>query len=276
MNIVDRFVQFASLLKRRFAPLSYDAATHDAESYYASQYLVRIEHHLSMLKVQPLHLLEAGCGSGRFLIPLAERGHHTTGVDYHLDSVRLVREKVASIDNGTDIKIHDGDLDAVLPELPTESFDAILCLEVLYTSRNRRKSTEHLYRLIKPGGLFFITHKPRSYFLWQSLKNGHFDDALHILNNPEGRLRKGNHRIFYNWQSLQEIDDIYTSIGATILARYPVGPYSGFSVDPLTDICDPGKLNASQLKQLARLESGAPQEMLAASRYVLVVGKKPI
>lgn len=273
MNVIERFVYIAEYLKRRVVPLPYDAATHTAEVYYAVQYLSRIDQHLSELNMHPLRILDAGCGSGRFLIPLAKNGHRMTGIDYHRHSVRLVRKKSSAL--GKEVDIHDGDLNSVVATFPNGIFDAILCLEVLLTSRNRRQATANLYRLLKSGGLLFITHRPRSYYLWKSLKNKNFDDALFIHNHCQGRLKKRLSSHFYNWQSLQEIENLYSSLGAKILELSSIGPCSGFAVDPLTDICDPGELDEIQRKQLAALESEVSREMLALSRYILAVSQKP-
>src|SRR5690606_38612639 len=111
--------------------------------------------------------------------------------------------------------------------------------------------------LLRSGGAFLITHKPPAYFLLQSLRNGNVQDALLVQNQSSGRLTKGHHRVFYNWQTLEQIQQIYREVGGLISSMHPIGPYSGFSVDPFSDICDPGSLDDERRALLAQLEKEA-------------------
>lgn len=269
----ERAVRFAEHVKRRLVPLRYDAAEHPAEAYYAARYFARILPRLDALGDGPLKILDLGCGSGRFLVPLAEAGHRLVGVDRHRDSIRRVREKTERF--GERAEIIDSSADDALRGLPENGFDAALTLEVIHTHPDRAAVTAAMYRCVRPGGLLFITHRPPSFFYWTAVRDGRWDDARLVLAESEGRLRKGHHRIHYNWQTVDRIRELYDSLGAELLELAPIGPASGFAGDPLESLCDPRTVLPGELERLAAVEDAAPETLLASSRYVLAVARKP-
>lgn len=269
---MEWFIRLAEWVKRRYFPIQYDASCHPAETYYASIYLELIEHYLKELGSGPFKILDAGCGTGRLLVPLARLGHQLTGIDFHRDSLRLCR------DNAGNARVHveliDGNLGREIERFPDDTFDAAMAIEVLYISRVLPQMMAHLSRLVRRGGLLFVTHRTRFYYLLQCLRRGKFEDAYFVSMGKEGRLPKGQHRIFYNWQSAADIDDLYDKAGMNIVMKYPIGPYSGFAPDPLEVICDPQKLSKRERELLRKIEMNFDAETLMASRYVLVIAQK--
>jgi hypothetical protein len=87
-------------------------------------------------------------------------------------------------------------------------------------------------------------------------------------------LPKGHHRIYYNWQTSADIEDIFSRTGLKVISRHPIGPYSGFSPDPFGAICDPGKLTEKDRQLLRKIEMNYDPETMMAARYVLVVAQK--
>lgn len=264
-------VNLASVFKRRFFKLEYDSAEYSPEMYYAEIYH---DYFKKYLPDPPASILDAGCGTGRFLIPLMEKGYLMTGIDYTKDSVRLITKKTQNCKYSP--TIIDGDIYSELKTIPDSTFDSIISIEVLYCSKFRKEITEQMYRCLKPGGILLITHKPRFYFMLQSLLKGNYQDCQLISEHSEGYLLKGNHRVYYNWQTLNQIKALYQEIGATIENIVPIGPYSGFSVDPFSLICDPGKLCKKDQESLAKIEQCYDEDTLMASRYVLVSVRKKI
>lgn len=265
--------QVAEWLKRRYAPVQYDSSYHPAESYYASIYLEVIRRHLAHFEAGPLEILDAGCGTGRLLVPLAASGHRLTGLDRHRDSLRVARENAARA--GLQVEWVEGDLAEVLSSLADESFDAILSIEVLYVNRDLPGLLGQMARVVCRGGLLFATHRTRYYYVAQCLAAGHLEDAYLAATRKDGRLLKGRHRVYYNWQSEAEIDALYRGIGTRIIAKHPIGPYSGFAPDPLGPICDPGRLSDRERELLRKIEMQYDPDTLMASRYVLVVAQRP-
>lgn len=99
-------------------------------------------------------ILEVGCGTGRFTIPLAKRGFNIVGYDPSPHMVKQAREKVENYSN-ISFKIGEGkslDFEANL-------FDLVYSIRVL----NHVESKEYAFlmisemiRVAKPGGLILI------------------------------------------------------------------------------------------------------------------------
>lgn len=273
-DLTERLVGWAEWLKRRFAPVQYDAMAHPAEAYYGGIYLDVIKSHLSGLGSSPLSIIEAGCGTGRMLVPLAQLGHHVTGVDHHRDSLRIGRDNARKA--GVSAVFVDADINEHLQHYSPGEFDAGVAIESLYTNRNYVQCLQDLARIVRSHGLLIVSHRTRFYYVMQCLMSGDLEDASFVARHNEGRLRKGRaHRIYYNWQSAADLDRLYGDLGMDILIKQPIGPYSGFTPDSLARICDPGTLSGRQQEILREIElKHSDPDTLMASRYVLVVARK--
>lgn len=65
-------------------------------------------------------LLDAMCGAGRVLLPLAEAGYRLTGVDLSQPMLDIARERLAAAELAAQVTLLQGDICSV--ELPAESF----------------------------------------------------------------------------------------------------------------------------------------------------------
>ncbi|MEZ6189794.1 MAG: class I SAM-dependent methyltransferase [Phycisphaerales bacterium] len=258
-------------LHRRFSRVPVDASRQPAELYYAQIYLEHITRHLSELS-DGLSILSAGCGTGRLAVPLASLGHQVTGIDYHHDSLRIAKQNLNTA--GVQAQLIEADLVKALKDFNDKSFDAVTAIESLYVIKEYEEVMDHLVRIVRPGGLLFITHRPRYFYLARALTQGHYDDIPMICRDNDGELRKGMHRTYYHWETRSQIEQTYTSRGLTLLSLHGIGLCSGFESDPLTAVCDPGNLSAERQRVLRQVED-CDDDLVMAGRYVLAIVKKP-
>lgn len=105
-------------------------------------------------KVSPEKVLDAGCGSGRLALQMAEAGFNIEGIDFEVKALELaekIRDKM-----GLKVNFHQGSL--AEPEAPTLGpYDAAICSEVLEHIENYPQVVKNLARLTKSGGYLFIT-----------------------------------------------------------------------------------------------------------------------
>lgn len=101
------------------------------------------------------HALELGVGTGRFAIPLLERGIRVHGVDASRRMIDKLREKPL----GVDIPVTIADF-AHLPDMPEAPFDLAFCnfssIFLLLTQEEQVSCFQGASRLLKPGGRFVI------------------------------------------------------------------------------------------------------------------------
>jgi undecaprenyl-phosphate 4-deoxy-4-formamido-L-arabinose transferase len=96
-----------------------------------------------------LRVLDAGCGAGRMLEELSERGALPMGLDISSEALRLARRR-------GDFRLARASVLA-LP-VARDSFDACVCLDVLSNVEPKSASLmlEELYRALRPGGVLIL------------------------------------------------------------------------------------------------------------------------
>lgn len=85
-------------------------------------------------------VLDVGCGTGRFAIPLARLGCRVTGIDQSPDMLAIARSKAAAAD--VDIEFQHRDWPAEL----AETYDVVLAAWSLYRQRDIRAALDALTR----------------------------------------------------------------------------------------------------------------------------------
>jgi SAM-dependent methyltransferase len=95
-------------------------------------------------------ILEAGCGTGQYVVALRSRGYDCVGVDYAADTVSRVRAMLP------DLPISVEDITAMT--FPTESFSAVISLGVV---EHRREGPEpylrEMRRVLVKGGRLLVS-----------------------------------------------------------------------------------------------------------------------
>ena len=101
-------------------------------------------------------VLDLGCGSGRHLVYLAKRGFDVYGIDIAPEGIKIARKWLKKEGLKANLKIGD-----IYKKLPYQDnfFDAIISTQALHHNiiEKIRKAIREIERILKPGGLIFIT-----------------------------------------------------------------------------------------------------------------------
>jgi SAM-dependent methyltransferase len=140
---------------------AYDASL--AESALLVADLTFAEHYFR----SPGWLLDLGCGTGRLLVPFAQRGFRTLGVDLSEEMLRVAGEKASE----ARVVVHRVKANIVeLDGLRDGTFDSAACLfstlGMVSGSRERRQVVGHVHRLLRLGGRFVLHVHNRCFSLW--------------------------------------------------------------------------------------------------------------
>ena len=105
------------------------------------------------------HVLDAGCGPGRYAIDLAKKGYQVTLVDISEEQLKLAEEKIVEagvLGNITAFNCLDV---CDLSEIPDASFDAVLCLggALSYVRDGRHRAISELMRVARPGSPLIVS-----------------------------------------------------------------------------------------------------------------------
>lgn len=127
------------------------------------EYYNILEPHEDLIKVvkwfrkqKVKHVLDLGCGAGRNLIPLAEKGFSLSGLDLAPEGFKFIKDSLKEKNLKADLKV--GSIYEKLP-YKKDSFDAIVSVQVLQhgTEKQISKAIVEMKRVLRPGGLVFIT-----------------------------------------------------------------------------------------------------------------------
>ncbi len=261
---------FRKLLRSvaNYDPDYYDMYADPAESLFAQSYLEHFIRHAreASLSASPT-VLEAGCQTGRLAIPLAKAGFLVTGIDR--SGFALRRAKSHARQNRVSIDWVQGDFMEL--KIPLEKlFDMVVCAEVVYQVKHYREMLAKLAQSVRPGGLLFVSHRLRAYYIVESLRHEAPDVARRVAESSEGLFDSRFHRAcYFNWQTASELRTLYAQLGLSWVDWHPI--------DRLAWVCQ-GKvdhLGEAQRRRWLDLESQLPKEDTSTARYALGVSKRP-
>jgi 2-polyprenyl-3-methyl-5-hydroxy-6-metoxy-1,4-benzoquinol methylase len=102
------------------------------------------------------HVVECGCGAGRFTEILLGLGAYVTSIDLS----DAVEANEANFRGNAAHRVAQADISA-LPFAP-QQFDVVFCLGVIQHTPNPENTIAQLYAQVKPGGALVIDHYTRS------------------------------------------------------------------------------------------------------------------
>jgi ubiquinone/menaquinone biosynthesis C-methylase UbiE len=115
----------------------------------------------------PGSLIDLGSGTGRLAIALVQQGYRPVAVDLSPQMLGVLAGKARTL--GLDIPCIQANL-VELDALADQSFDHAACLfstlGLIEDAANRRRFLSHVYRLLRPGGMFVLHVHNRWFHLW--------------------------------------------------------------------------------------------------------------
>lgn len=122
-----------------------------------------IEQHFSGAPSGGARAVDVGCGQGHLTVALANMGMDALGVDLDGGTIEVARR-----DHATE-RVRFETIDVA--SLPNDTFDVVLCSEVLEHLDEPRRMVVELARIAKPGALLIVT-VPNGWCLEEILRRG--------------------------------------------------------------------------------------------------------
>ena len=167
---------------------------------------------------QDCRLLDLGCGRGRHSRAVAlELGIHTVGMDVEEAELKLARTAHAQmvadswIDQDLSTYVYGSAYDIPAKD---ESFDAVICSEVLEHLVHYPLAIEQMMRVLKPGGVLGI-----------SVPNAFPEKINWFLSEEYHRAEGGHIRIFHAFSLRKEIEHVGFNFESQNLAHGLHSPY---------------------------------------------------
>jgi SAM-dependent methyltransferase len=126
-------------------------------------WVMGLEHQWQQLAAVPCKVLDAGCGTGNLLVPLARRGYRLIGIDNSPEMLTICQDR-----------LYEENLSAFLIEMDIEGIqlpepvDAVICLcdtlNYLTDEEALKQSLENIYRVLQFGGSFIFDLRTPHYY----------------------------------------------------------------------------------------------------------------
>jgi SAM-dependent methyltransferase len=141
----------------------YDAGLADSPLFAIDRRFV--EEHAG---ARPGRLIDLGCGTGRLLVPFAQRSWFALGVDLSAEMLAVARDKARLA--GVTVELLQANL-TELDALADGSFDLAACLfstlGMVIGADMRERVVRHAFRLLRPGGRFVLHVHNRWFNAWE-------------------------------------------------------------------------------------------------------------
>lgn len=138
---------------------------------YNTNYLSEIESELAKLASSNncLNILEAGCGTCRWIKTLDDNNKNVFGLDYSIEMLRVAKLEIPTL------KIINAD--AVNFPYKNNCFDLIFCVNAIHHFPDKKKFISECKRTLKPGGVLAVfgvdPHKDKDWYVYK-----YFDRVL--------------------------------------------------------------------------------------------------
>jgi 2-polyprenyl-6-hydroxyphenyl methylase/3-demethylubiquinone-9 3-methyltransferase len=166
--------------------------------------------------LEGLSVLDIGCGGGLVSEPLARLGARVTGIDPTPDSIAVAQRHASAQDLAIDYRASRAE-DLVAAG---ESFDAVVCLEVVEHVPDVGAFIATIAPLVRPGGLLVLSTLNRTWKAYALAIVG----AEYVL----GWLPRGTH----DWQRFVTPDELGRHLAA---AGFQAPRFSGIVYDVMRD-----------------------------------------
>ncbi|MDK2413398.1 methyltransferase domain-containing protein, partial [Aphanizomenon sp. 202] len=111
------------------------------------------------LSLRPgMRVLDVGCGTGGSAIYMARHyGVHVHGVDLSTNMIHIAIERQGKLEEPLKKKLQFEISDILTVDYERESYDVIYSRDSIFHIPEKQKLFRHIYRWLRPGGIFFFT-----------------------------------------------------------------------------------------------------------------------
>lgn len=223
------------------------------------------------------HLLEAGCGLGRYLLYAVARGHRAIGIDFAIDPLkRVVAHDPRALVAAADL--------SHMPFAP-QTFDTILCFGVLeHFETGAAPQVKELAALLRPGGWLVVTVPYANFLKRRRATAGGQDVVKAGAELPDGMrfyqhcFTRSEARALVSAGGLEIIEErrvsrLFWLLGGRSGRRKGVPQPPGASAKPAGPPPAAGRLRGLLRDAAYWLQWAIPPDL--TSHMIVVVGRKP-
>ncbi len=147
---------------------------------------LNLTYHYILKRHNRKRVLDFGCGAGILCYLLAKQNFDVTGADIEFSPLNMIKNK---IDFPTNLRFIEGDI--ITKDIPNNSFDVIIALDVMEHIENYPEYIAHFKRLLSTNGVVIVSGPTENilYKIGRKLAGNRFTGDYHVLNI--GEIKKG-------------------------------------------------------------------------------------
>jgi 2-polyprenyl-3-methyl-5-hydroxy-6-metoxy-1,4-benzoquinol methylase len=116
-------------------------------------------------------VLEIGCGTGNYTIPLLLQGHRVTALDIADGAVALLRQRAEALGVTNRLRLIAGPIEALsvgaaTPPQTDTHFDCVICVDTLHHVPDLAGVVKAMAALVRPGGVWVCLEPNGRFPLW--------------------------------------------------------------------------------------------------------------
>jgi len=135
------------------------AFVYDALPRFFQPYKTQLDQVIGIVRSSNLSadalVLDAGCGTGHYLMRLGQLGYQVIGLDAAPQMLARAEKKLRRAKQEAQLLI--ADLNALLP-FEAETFDCIVSINALFMVENQESALREFRRVLRPGGLLVLSN----------------------------------------------------------------------------------------------------------------------
>lgn len=160
---------------------------------FISHLLKKLEDYHGRNPITNTNLLDIGCGEGVISLQILQHfpDIRIVGVDYSLEAIEKANKLCASVHNNKSAYILFKSGDIYNLEFQNNSFDIVLCLEVLEHLERPQDALMEIYRVCKRQLIISVPHEP-----WFRLGNLLSFKHVTRAGNPSGHIQHWTNSTF--------------------------------------------------------------------------------
>jgi ubiquinone/menaquinone biosynthesis C-methylase UbiE len=214
-------------------------------------------------------ILDAGGGTGRMTLPLAELGYRVTLSDLSPGMLAISRKKLREEELLDRVEIKEADL-ASLP-FPSETFDLVVCLHGAFSAADSLNAAKELSRVTKRGGKIIVDALGRYWAATHELINNRNPElALKLLKSESNRA----YDLHGDWDRVftqEEFKELFEENGIRV-----IGIYGSFYESLPTEILERQEWDDILLSQVVEIMTYLSEvpSVIGMAGGLILVGEK--
>lgn len=150
---------------------------------YEANYLLNIENELKSLIAINNHknILEAGCGTGRWIQSLYEKNLNIYGLDSSPEMLKILKE------NNSKLKVINADADFIPAK--NNYFDLIFCINAIHHFPDKELFIKESFRILKSNGTVAVfgvdPHKDKEWYVYKYFDGVYENDLKRFPSNQQ-------------------------------------------------------------------------------------------